>query len=330
MLILFGTLLFLAVQPTQAPEGSRPAASRPDVLGTSLLQVRRFAEVEGEALWPGYGTATFEFLLVEASAETLLCRKSVPPGFTADGQDELTGCARYLRPRTGLSDKLLAAMPLFGPPPTIVMGTPETTSRTPASWLRTILHEHFHQWQFSLPDYFARIDALDLKGDDESGMWALNYPFPYERPDVVAAQAAASIALADAVAARGMGDFNAKLDAYLVKRAAFRSAVNENDWRYIDFQLWQEGVARWTEIQLGKVYPDNEVARSASALEERTLKALREPDLAGQKREFVYAYGAAEAMLLEACGTDWRGRYLTVLALGPLLTKTQAACASQS
>ena len=241
--------------------------------------------------------------------------------------DNATGCARYTRPRTSLSDKLLAAMPLFGPPPTILMGTPETTGRTPASWLRTILHEHFHQWQFSLPGYFARTDALGLKGGDESGMWVLNYPFPYERPDVVAAQAAASQALADAAAARGMPGFRAKLDTYLAKRTAFRKTVSENDWRYIDFQLWQEGVARWTEIQLGKAYPDEAVASSAVALEERTLTALREPDLAGQKREFVYAFGAAEAMLLEACGPKWRLRYPAVLALGPLLAEAAAGCA---
>ena len=204
MLILFGALSFLAAQPAPGPAALPPAASKPGALSPSLVQVRRFAETKGEALWPGYGAATFEFLLVEAESETLLCRTSAPSGFTAAGVDNATGCARYTRPRTSLSDKLLAAMPLFGPPPTIVMGTPETTGRTPASWLRTILHEHFHQWQFSLPGYFARTDALALKGGDESGMWVLNYPFPYERPDVVAAQAAASQALADAAAARGM------------------------------------------------------------------------------------------------------------------------------
>lgn len=278
-------------------------------------------------MWPGYGAAPFDFLLVEAKQETLLCRTTVPEGFKAAGHDRDAGCPRYVRARTTLSDKLLSAMPLFGPPPTIVMGTPETTGRTPASWLRTILHEHFHQWQFSLPEYFARIDALDIKGGDETGMWALNYPFPYARANVVAAQAAASNALADAVAARDTAEFKPKLDTYIAKRSEFRLTVNEADWRYIEFQLWQEGVARWTEIQLGKTYPDEAVAKSAAILEERTLKALREPDLAGQGREFVYAYGAAEAMLLAACGPKWRERYPAALELGSLLAKAHAACA---
>ena len=318
MLVFISSLAMAAAQPAPPPAPS---------LGTSVSQVRSFARAQGEALWPGYGTAPFEFLLVQAKEETLLCRATVPSDFKPAGHDREAGCARYVRARTPLSDKLLAAMPLFGPPPTIVMGTPETTGRTPASWLRTILHEHFHQWQFSLPDYFKRTDGLGLKNGDETGMWALNYPFPYSRADVVAAQAAASKALADAVAARGTGDFKPKLEGYLKQRAAFRAAVSERDWRYIDFQLWQEGVARWTEIQLGKAYPDEAVAASAARLEQRTLEDLRKPDLAGQGREFVYAYGAAEAMLLAACGPKWRERYPLLLELSALLDEARANCA---
>ena len=331
MTLLFFSALFLAAgDPGPVAAAPLPVLAAQDALGPQLLQVRRFAEVEGEAMWAGYGAAPFEFLLVESSVETLLCRTSVPAGFAPAGADKVTGCARFTRARTPLSDGLLAAMPLFGPPATIVMGTPETTGRTPASWLRTILHEHFHQWQFSLPDYFNRTGALDLKGGDESGMWVLNYPFPYERADVIAAQATASNALAEAVAARGTPEFKAKLGAYLAKRSVFRSVVSEKDWRYIDFQLWQEGVARWTEIELGKAYPDEAVAQSAVKLEQRTLDELRKPDLAGQKREFVYAYGAAEAMLLEACSANWRQQYLTQLALGPLLNDIGKGCAGRS
>ena len=319
MLIIASAIAFATAQPAspQSPE---------QTLGVSLAAVRSFARERGEALWPGYGNAPFEFLLVEAKKETLLCRAAVPSGFKSAGHDGDVDCPRFVRDRTPLSDTLLAAMPLFGPPPTIVMGTPETTKRTPASWLRTILHEHFHQWQFSLPDYFKRTDALDLKGGDTSGMWVLNYAFPYAEPRVVAAQAAASVALADTVEARGTGAFKARMDAYLTMRDSFRAAVSEKDWRYIEFQLWQEGVARWTEIQLGKSYPDPGVAASAATLEQRTLEALREPDLKGQGREFVYAYGAAEAMVLAACGPKWRERYPLVMDMGSLLVEVRVAC----
>ena len=58
-----------ALQPAPAPR---------EALGRQLAEVRGFARVQGEALWPGYGTAPFEFLLVEAKEETLLCRAAVP------------------------------------------------------------------------------------------------------------------------------------------------------------------------------------------------------------------------------------------------------------
>ena len=325
MLSLFASFAMGALQPSQSAPPKVQSAGTVGI-GPRLADVRRFAAAEGDRLWPGYGGAPFEFLLVEAKEESLLCRASVPAGFTAAGRDSATGCDRFVRPRGGLPNTLLAAMPLFGPPPTIVMGTPETTGRSPASWLRTILHEHFHQWQFSLPDYFARIDALDLKGDDGTGMWALNFAFPYDRADVVAAQTAASVALADAVAARGTRDFYTRFDAYCAARQALARAAGERNWRYAEFQLWQEGVARWTEIALGKAYPDAAVAKSAVALEEHTLAELRKPAIADQKREFVYAYGAAEAMLLDACGPGWRKRYPAVLALGPLLAEARATC----
>ena len=67
------------------------------------------------------------------------------------------------------------------------MGTPEATGLKPADWRRTILHEHFHQWQATLPGYHQRIDALALAGDDQNGMWMINYAFPYKRDDVVKA-----------------------------------------------------------------------------------------------------------------------------------------------
>jgi len=309
------------------------AAARPgepaDVVGPHLSQVRVFAADEGERVWPGYGSAPFGFLLVGDKNETLLCRDAVPDGFAPAGADKATGCKRFTRKLTGLPATLLAAMPMFGPPAVIVMGTPQSTGRTEASWVRTILHEHFHQWQYDLPDYFSRIRALDLHGGDETGMWVLNYAFPYNDPEVGAAFDHASLQLADAVAARGTPQFAAAFDEYLAARQALAARAGERNWRYLDFQLWQEGVARWTEIRLGKWYPRQDVRDSAARLEAATMAALRSPKLKESKREVVYAHGAAEAMLLQACGHGWRSAYPKVLALGPLLETARRDCAAR-
>ena len=305
------------------------ATATPD-LGPALAQVRSFASGEGESVWPGYGSAPFGFLLVTAKNETLMCRDQVPPQFVAAGTDPATGCTRHIRKPRGLPAGLLAAMPIFGPPGVIVMGTPEATGRAEPSWLRTILHEHFHQWQYDLPDYFSRIHALDLHDGDQSGMWALNYAFPYDDPAVVAAFDLASHKLAKAVAARATPQFGAAFDDYLAARSALAERAGDRHWRYLEFQLWQEGVARWTEIRLGKWYPRQDVRDSAVQLEQATIDALNTPKLQQMKREAAYAHGAAEAMLLQACGHEWRAEYPGVLALGPLLRAARARCAKKA
>ena len=302
-----------------------PPSAEPNV-GRSIAEVRSFARTAGNRLWPGYGSASFEFLLVAGDKEELLCRTDVPGSFKPDGVDKASGCARYQRPRSGLPDKLLAAMPIFGPPSTIVMGTPETTGRSEPDWTRTILHEHFHQWQDSFPNIFTRMRDLDLAGGDTTGMWMLNYAFPYSDPAVVAAFDRASHALAAALDARGKPGFRRALTRHLDARSKLAAAAGAKNWRYAELELWKEGVARWTEIELGERYPDPAVRASALELERKTRSWLDHPDLAGAGREFVYPFGASEAMLLEACGTSWRRDYPKQLALGPLLNAASRRC----
>jgi hypothetical protein len=307
-----------------------PALPRPavqaDAIGAELARLRETARTSGEALWPGYGSAPFGFLLVGQSQEVLLCQPAPPPGFAPAGRDEAVGCDRFVRPRTGLPEGLLAAMPLFGPPSTIVMGTRESTGLTVLRWRATLLHEHFHQWQTALPGYFARVAALDLAGGDQSGMWMLNFPFPYADPTIGAAYYQAAQALADALEARRTGHFAAKVAAYVERRRAFAAASGERNWRYLEFQLWQEGVARWTEIALGRNSDDWATRMDAAAREEEVIGSLRHPELSRQGRLAAYAIGAGEAMLLEACGPGWRARYPTLLAMGPMVEEAATSC----
>jgi hypothetical protein len=315
--VKFGLISLAALLAAQAPAPTIPSR---------LAEARSFAKAEGDKVWAGYGEAAFEFLLVEKARETLLCRDNVPEGFSAAGTDAATGCKRYARPKSGLPDNLLAALPIFGPPSTIVMGTPQSTGRDEPDWTRTILHEHFHQWQDSFPNIFERMSGLDLAGDDKTGMWMLNYPFPYGHAATARAFAPAAQALSEAVAARRTPGFGTALSNYLAQRRALAAAVGERNWRYAELELWKEGVARWTEIELGKRYPDPAVRDASKALEARTLAWFEQPDIAKAGREFVYPYGAAEAMLLDACGPQWRSEYPKLLSLGPLLEEADRQC----
>ena len=305
--------------------GSALPATTP--IARDLAATQALARGAGERLWPDYGNAPFGMLLVTEDSETLFCQKKPPKDFTFAGRDAATGCERWTRARGKMPDNLLAAMPVFGPDSTIVMGTPEKTGFEREDWLRTILHEHFHQWQSSRPGYYARVDALDLKGGDASGMWMLNFPFPYADPKAVNAYMSVSIALADALEARGKRGFLPAFDRYLAARHAFADSVGPRNWRYLDFQLWQEGGARWTEYAISKAGGTAGARDAALAGEARTLKRLRSPDLTKQGRDLAYTFGTAEIMLADACGPRWRKAYPLAVQLGPIVEAARSRCA---
>lgn len=223
---------------------STPPSAPPTEVWRSVQAMNVVARTAGDALWPGYGEAPFGLLIVTAGGETLACESRLPPGFVPGPREPLTGCSTASRPRSGLPTNLLAAMPVFGPPSTVVMGTPTATGYEPVEWRRAVLHEHFHQWQWALPGYYVRTAALGLSGGDATGMWMLEYPFPYGDVEAGAAYRSASAALLAALKLRGQPGFEAAYDHYLMQRAAFSATVDAKAWRYLEFQLWQEGAAR--------------------------------------------------------------------------------------
>lgn len=280
----------------------------------SMAQVREAAR-HGDSLWPGYSTAPFGFLLVSDEGEVLLCDERLPDGFTRSDRLKGLDCAVATGPKSWRNPSLLAAMPAFGPGEVIVMGSPAATGLDEEAWRRTALHEHFHQWQGQLPDIYARLEALGLSKGDQSGMWMLNYPFPYEKPEVDAAYHAAAEALLAALSA-SPADLRRSAEAYLAKRRAFAASVSEEEWRYFDFQLWKEGVARWTEMEVAK-RAGGKWAERAERDWKALLADLSTASLAKKQRVGVYSYGAAEAALLERVDPDWRGCYRAVTTMSP-------------
>jgi len=203
--------------------GAAPPATVDSATIESVSQVREAAR-HGDSLWPGYSSAPFGFLLVSGEGEVLLCDERVPAGFTRARPIEKLGCPVATGPKSWRNPSLLAAMPAFGPGEVIVMGSPAATGIDEEAWRRTALHEHFHQWQGQLPDIYKRLDALGLAKGDETGMWMLNYPFPYDRPAVGAAYRAAAGSLVAALSARPE-ELQRRVDDYLAKRSAFEASV---------------------------------------------------------------------------------------------------------
>src|SRR5262249_47464286 len=94
---------------------------------------------------------------------------------------------------------------------------------------------------------------------------------------------------------------------------------------YFDFQLWQEGVARYTEIALGDLaakgyaplpeftaLPDfKSYASVAADIRRGVLTDLGTMSLGKLKRIVVYSTGAADALLLDRVRPAWKDDFMS-------------------
>jgi len=102
--------------------------------------------------------------------------------------------------------------------------------------------------------------------------------------------------------------------------------LTPDDYKYFSFQIWQEGIARYTEFRMAdlaaKKYsptkefralkdytPFKEVADSI--LNKEILASLPTLELDRLERLVFYPFGAAEGLLLDRANPNWRSRYLT-------------------
>jgi hypothetical protein len=219
--------------------------------------------------------------------------------------------------------------------PTIVVGTAEHTGKASTEWVLTLLHEHFHQWQYSIPNYYVRVGDLGLARGDTTGMWMLNYPFPYDSIPVQQAMKHLASALSAALGATPQTR-QKRIAALVEARRKLANRLSPADDRYLEFQLWQEGVARFIEYKsavladsLGqpspgfRALPDYASYSKTARRWQLTLRReLERFDLQRQRRVSFYPLGAAVAVLLDSTRPNWRQQYEAApFMLSPLLTR---------
>ena len=316
------TLLTVLLTSIAAVGQGQPSLSEIDRV--RLAETFMVADSVGDRLWPGWSKAPFAVLLVTKHHEFLIRHPKPSADFAKIEFDKRLNSDVYYRSRQ-FSNNLLATFPAINGSPvsTIVVGQAENTqARTSTPWVITLLHEHFHQLQDSQPSFYADVNALNLSGGDQTGMWMLNYPFPYQRPEVQEQFAVVSKLLADAVQAPQTQRAR-RLREYLEARQKFESMVSPGDVRYLSFQFWKEGIARYTEYHIARLaashhrpskefrslkdyQPFQDVAKETR---ERILRQLPVQKLGDSQREVVYPFGAAEGLLLDQINPGWRRQY---------------------
>jgi hypothetical protein len=254
--------------------------------------------------------------LITPSAEFLTHFPSPPNEFKPANDGFLT------RPRQ-FPPNLQPTFPAFGPPSVIAIGEPSlTASKTSTPWEIVLMHEHFHQLQYAQPGYFEAVAALGLSHGDQTGMWILNYPFPYTNAAVAKSFAGLRDQLLLTVGSPAGRKFRSASKRYLAMRHAFFAQLAPDDHKYLSFQLWQEGIARYTQIAAAESaagyhpteayqrLPDYEPFSGApSKLRSSTLQELRTVDLAEDGRIAVYSFGAVEGILLDRLNPQWKSEY---------------------
>jgi len=298
--------------PPETPVPGMPAEDR-----VRLAEAFRLAEHVGDRIWPGWSRVPFAVVLVTGEAEYFVRHGRPPADARPIGKDSLLGSEIYARPRSFPTDHL-ATFPIEGISTVVVGQASNTATSSPTDWVVTLLHEHFHQLQEAQPGYFEKVAALGLARGDETGMWMLNFPFPYDSPPVAEAYRAAASALKDAVA-------GADPKTFLAERTKLRAILAPENLRYLDFQLWKEGVARYTQIRVARFAASGyeplsdfavlpgfvSYAALARSLDAAISIELAELALPKARRAVVYPFGAGEAILLDRDRPCWREEYFS-------------------
>lgn len=289
-----------------------------------LAETFRLAQKLSDKLWRDWSKAPFAVLLITKENEFLIRHPKPSSDFGLVGEDSLLKSKIYTRPRQ-FSPNLLATFPFEGTP-TIVVGQAENTNQKHSTaWTVILLHEHFQQLQMSQNDYNKAVSELDLAGNNNNGSWMLNYDFPYQDEAIGKQFVLLSKLLNELLEIEKRQGFAAKLKEYLQVRSNLKEKLSQKDYKYFSFQIWQEGIARYTQYRIAnlaaqKNKPTREFRnltdyQTFSSVAEKTLKNIKNEiskmDLSKYQRVAFYPIGAGEGLLLDQVDTHWQKKYFS-------------------
>ena len=304
----------------------RVVQAQPEMRLEDRVRIKEAIEINnqyGESVWKGISTVPFTVILVTDSIEFLINHPNPSEDFISIGYDTLLQ-SEVLYREARFQTYFLATFPAVNGVSCIVVGTPENTGKTSTGWIITLLHEHFHQYQTNDPDYYTSVNELELSKGDNTGMWMLNYPFPYANEKVILQYNKYIKALKQTIMSANETEFKDNLTEYVAERRNFAQLLDSTDYKYFSFQVWQEGIARYTEYKYLQLLENYQPQKAVSGLKDfvafgqyrdqlytSELKSLSELSLKDNRRICFYAIGFAEGLILDRLNPNWQEDYLT-------------------
>jgi hypothetical protein len=289
-----------------------------------IKEAFKISQKFGDKIWKGWNNIPFTLLFITDTSEYLLNHPDPSSDFQFAGYDSTMETVIYKRQRV-FQKNFLATFAAVNNINTVLMGTPENTGRESIRWIITAQHEHLHLLQYSDSGYTSETKALELSGNDSTGMWMLNYPFPYE--DTLTSNRFSELMKAAKDAAFcSEQELNDKFSIYSVERTKFKDILSEKDYRYFSLQIWQEGIAKYTELKFCEVLKneDFESTDILSGLKDYITYGKQYSDiydniketstklrLESSKRVCFYYLGALEGILLDRINPNWRNDYIS-------------------
>ncbi len=290
-----------------------------------IAEAIKISKKYSNSVWKDFNKTPFTLILVTEEYEFLINHPNPTKDFIFLEYDSLLESKIFYR-KTQFNTSFLATFPAVNGVNCIVVGTPENTNRNSTEWIITLLHEHFHKYVYDSPNYYNAVNNLDLANGDTTGMWMLNYPFPYDNKKVSTLYNAYTTSLKELTEIKNPTSeaFKDSYKTYFTNRQKFKASISDSDYRYFSFQLWQEGIARYTEMKLLKamtkykpsdtiINMDDHVDFNTYAkqmLKKETAK-LEGFKLEEQKRVCFYSVGMAEGLVLDKLNPIWKSNYLS-------------------
>lgn len=242
-------------------------AQSPAQLGEEQLllvhEAMRVLDEVGDDLWRGWRRASKATLVIDTDREYLL---NIPRGADAPEGFEPTrqrfmGSLVYSRPRM-LTDLLRTAL-LLDDIPTAAVGAWRAEVESPNEWVVTLVEQWFHVFQLQQGEA-TKLAELGIAAEIMPA-WQVDYPFPYDDPDVANAMLLLGDALYEfwsrsgTLPREGQRTFLAETaQAALANlRTVLTLKHGPEAWAYFRLLSWRDGVARYSGIVVAR-----EIARA--------------------------------------------------------------------